>query len=278
MPVVPESAFVQNVMPQGQEAYNTIDRASPNAWGGQVAGTLDQAANELVQRALQRQQLANETNVNDVYANQFSSAARDIYQNYMKLKGKEVEVRFPEFQQQMNDLRTQIRANLPNMLQQKTFDVTSTRRVEMDLDGMTGYGAAQTKAWEWNTHAAVKADLINEADANRNDPQRVQNVRDRLDAETMDYGSRHGWSGDVFRYQVAENNDKLWSAVIKRQALSGDFTGAMKTYQDQVSAGRISGGAQGEIERFFKPIQDLQNAQNACGKVTGGQMAQAIAG
>ncbi len=76
MPVVPESAFVQNVMPQGQEAYNTIDRANPNAWGAQVAGTLEQAGNQLAQRALERQQFANETNVNDVFANQFSPASK----------------------------------------------------------------------------------------------------------------------------------------------------------------------------------------------------------
>src|SRR5208337_630323 len=128
------------------------------------------------------------------------------------------------------------------------------------------------------THTAVMADLTNEAEANWNNPQRLQNVRDRIDDETADYGLKHGWSSEVFRYQLGENNDKLWSAVIKRQALSGDFTGAMKTYRDQVSAGRISGSAQGDLEKFFKPIQDLQSAQNAYGKVTGGAMAQQIAG
>jgi hypothetical protein len=277
MPVVPNSDFVQSVMPQGQVAYNTIDRATAESFGGQIGQTLGQGGNELMQSSIRRQQLANETNVNDVYANQFSPAARDIYQNYMKLEGKDAEARFPEFQQQMNDLRAQVRAGFPNMMQQNAFDEASTRRVEADLDGMARYGAAQTKAWEWNTHTAVMADLVNEAEANYNNPQRLQNVRDRIDNETIDYGSKHGWSGDVFRYQLGENNDKLWSAVIKRQALSGDFTGAMKTYQDQVRAGRISGSAQGELEKFFRPIQDLQSAQNAYGKVTGGAMARAIA-
>jgi|GEM_PF-4806829 hypothetical protein len=84
------------------------------------------------------------------------------------------------------------------------------------------------------------ADLVNEAEANWNNPQRLQNVRDRMDNETADYGSKHGWSGDVFRYQLGENNDKLWSAVIKRKALSGDFTGAMRTYQDQVGCGEVT--------------------------------------
>lgn len=276
MPQVP-CEFVHTVMPQGQGVYNNIDKATHENFGGQMGQALDQAGNVLAQNALHRQQLANETNVNDVYANQFSPAARNIYQKHMALEGKDAEAQFLAYQQQMNDLRNQIRSNLPNMMLQKAFDEASTRRVEMDLDGMARYAAAQTKAWEWNTHTAVMGDLVNEAEANWNNPQRLQNVRDRMDTETADYGSKHGWSGDVFRYQLGENNDKLWTTVIKGQATSGDYAGAMKTYQDQVSAGRISGGAQGEIEKFFKPTQDLYQAQNAYGKVTGGHVAQAIA-
>ncbi len=186
MPVVPNSDFVQSVMPQGQMVYNNLDRATPESFGGQVGQTLQQGGNEMMQNSLRRQQLANETNVNDVYANQFSPAAREIYQNYMKLEGKDAEARFPDFQQQMNDLRAQVRGGLPNMMQQKAFDEASTRRVEADLDGMARYAAAQTKAWEWNTHTAVMADLVNEAEANWNNPQRLQNVRDRIDNETID--------------------------------------------------------------------------------------------
>ncbi|MGA2027100.1 MAG: hypothetical protein ABSH17_08535, partial [Syntrophobacteraceae bacterium] len=200
-----------------------------------------------------------------------------IYQNYMKLEGKDAEAQFPAFQQQMNDLRAQVRAGLPNAMQQKSFDQISTRRTEMDLDGMARYGAAQTKAWEWNTHNAVLNDLAGEGAANYNNPQRLKNVLDRIDNETIDYGSKHGWSPEVFQYQRGVNQDKLWSEVIKRQSLA-DPAGAMRTYQEQVAARRISGPAQGELEKFFKPIQDLQSAQNAYGKVTGGAMARAIAG
>lgn len=277
MPVVPDSAFEQHVFPQGKAAFNTIDKATPESFGGQVGQTLEQAGNQLMQHAVQRQQLANETNVNDVYANQFSPAARDIYQSYMKLEGKEAESRFPEFQQQMNDLRSQVRSSLPNMMQQKAFDEASTRRVEMDLDGMSRYAASQTKAWQWNTHNAVLNDLAAEGASNYNNPQRLQNVLDRIDNETIDYGSKHGWSPEVFRYQRGVNQDNLWSAVIKRQALN-DPAGAMRNYQEQVAAGRISGNAQGELEKYLKPQMDLAYAQNAYGKVTGWAMAQAIAG
>ena len=277
MPIVPGDPFVPSVMPQGQTIYNTIDRATPDAFGGQVGQTLSQAGDMLAQHAVQRQQLANETNVSDVYTNQFSPAARDIYQNYMKLEGKDAEARFPEFQQQMNDLRTQTRANLPNPMQQKAFDAISTRRVEMDLDGMARYAAAQTKAWQWNTHTAMIENLTDEAEANYNDPHRLKEITDRLDKETVNYANSHGWSDEVYAYQIHKNNDRLWSAVIKRQALT-DPEGALATYRDASSLKRLTGEAQAELEKVLKPHIDLFNAQNACNAVTGQATAQQIAG
>ncbi len=283
MPVVPDSVgFEQHVFPEtkptgpGPLAHEHLD-VSPAMFGGQVGQTLEKTGDMLAQHAVSRQQLVNEANVNDVYANQFSPQFRALQNEFMKLEGKEAEARFPEYQQKMNDLRAQFRDSLPNVIQQKLFDDRSTRRAEMDLDGMSRYAASQTKAWEWNTHNAVLADLAAEGAANYHNPQRLQNVLGRIDNETIDYGSKHGWSPEVFQYQRGVNQDKLWSEVIRRQALN-DFPGAMRTYQEQVTAGRISGQAQGELEKFLKPQLDLANAQNAYGKATGGAMAQAIAG
>ncbi len=276
MPVVPGDPFAPTVMPQGQIIYNAVDRATPEAFGGQVGQTLQQTAEMLAANSIRRQELANETEVNDVYTNQFSPQLRAITQNYMKLEGKDAEDQFPAFQGQMNDLRNQTRQNL-NPYQQRLFDRISTRRVECDLDGMARYAASQTKQWEWNTHNAVLSDLIGEAEANYNDPKRVAGAVSQLDNETANYGLKHGWSPEVHEYQLRKNNDMLWNAVIKRQALS-DPEGALATYLDAATKKRLSGVAQGELEKFFKPIQDLQSAQNAYGKVTGGATAQQIAG
>jgi hypothetical protein len=267
--------FVQSVLPQGQLAYQDI-RAIPEAFGGQVGQTLQQTGDMLQENSIRRQQLADETAVQDVYANQFSPQLRAITQNYMKLEGKDAEAAFPQCQQQINDLRNQTRENL-NPYQQRLFDQRSTRRVESDLDGMARYAASQTKQWEWNTHNAVLSDLIAEAEAYYNDPRRVAAVVSQLDNETANYGLKHGWSPEVHEYQLRKNNDMLWSAVIMRQALF-DPAGAMATYQDAAAKKRISGSAQGELEKFLKPIQDLQAAQSAYGKATGEAMAQAIAG
>lgn len=148
----------------------------------------------------------------------------------MKLEGKDAEDAFPQFQQQINDLRNQTRENL-NPYQQRLFDQRSTRRVEGDLDGMARYAATQTKEWQWNTHNALLNDLIAEAEANYNDPRRVAAVVSQLDNETANYANSHGWSDEVYEYQLRKNNDMLWSAVIRRQAIF-DPEGAMATYRD----------------------------------------------
>jgi hypothetical protein len=69
----------------------------------------------------------------------------------------------------------------------------------------------------------------------------------------------------------------LWSAVIKRQALT-DPEAALTTYRDASSLKRLSGEAQAELEKVLKPHIDLFNAQNAYNAATGGATAKQIAG
>ncbi len=283
MPQVP-SDFVQSVLPaQGQpgsrpeeERYFDI-HATPEMFGGQVGQTLQQTGNMLEQHAVQRQQLANETNVNDVYANQFSPQFRAFRDQFLKLEGKDAEAQFPAYEAQMNDLRAQYRAALPNDMQRMMFDERSTRRAELELDGMARYAVQQTKAWQWNTHRAVIDDLISEAEANWNNPQHLENVQSRLDDQLIDYGSKHGWSTEIYQGQRRSETDALWEAVIKRYAISGDPAGASGVYQEQNQAGRLSGQAQGRIEQFLRPFQENASAQRAFSIATGGPVAQRIA-
>ena len=251
-PVVPDSAFEQHVFPQGQEAYNTINRTTPENFGGQVGATLGQAGNMLAEHAVQRQQLINETAVQDIYANQFSPQMNTIYQNYMKLEGKDAEAQFGAFQQQMNDLRSQIRASFPNMMQQKLFDERSNSRVESDLTGMSRYGASQTKTWEWNTHNAVMGDLVAEGAANYNNPQRLADIQGRIDRTNIDYGATHGWSDEVTKHQMNENQGKFWTAVIERTALDNIYQ-AQQILDQKTKDGILSGAAQLQLQEKLRP-------------------------
>ena len=180
---------------------------------------MQQTGNMLEQHAVQRQQLANETNVSDVYSNRFSPAFRNLRENFLKLEGKDAEAQFPAYEQQAMELRNQYREALPNDIQRKLFDRDATRRVQLELDGMARYAAEQTKKYEWNTYQSAVADLASEAEANYNNPPHLEDVQARLDTKVIDYGSSHGWSPEIYQAQRKAATDRLWESVITRQAI-----------------------------------------------------------
>jgi hypothetical protein len=98
----------------------------------------------LAQHAVQRQQLLNETSVNDLYANQFAPAFRDLYNKFYQLRGKNAEAQFNDYSEQMGDLRNTFRDQLANPMQQKMFDQISRQRMNYELDGMARHAAQQT--------------------------------------------------------------------------------------------------------------------------------------
>ncbi len=153
MPVVP-TEFVQDVLPQGRLVYQDI-HATPHQFGGQLAHTLDLAGRRLQRDAIFPRQLIDATNVNDVYANQFDPAFRDMYTNFLKLDGKAAAEQLPAFQQRMTDLAAQTRDALPNDEQRQTFDLICRRRLMSDFDGMARHAADETARWQTDTTGAM---------------------------------------------------------------------------------------------------------------------------
>ncbi len=290
MPIVPGDPFVPSVMPQGQMIYNTMDRATPEAFGGQVGQTLEQAGNMLERHADVQQQMINEASVNDVYANQFSPQFRDLYGKFYQLRGKDVAAQFPAFQDQMQDLRNQVRGQLPNQMQQKMFDTISRQRIERELDGMERHASQQLQAWDLETSNNLLGSFVQDGVDKYNDPKRLQQNEKNIRVETSAYGAG-GWNPDgspglygptgagqsaaTINMRAQYYIDNMYKGAIERQ-LTSDPQAGIALYDRY--KGKLSGPMQSELERVIKPVQELGQAQAAYGKVTGGAMAQAIAG
>ena len=290
MPIVPGDPFVPSVMPQGQTIYNTMDRATPDAFGGQVGQTLQHAGNMLERHADVQQQMINEASVNDVYANQFSPQFRDLYGKFYQLRGKDVAVQFPAFQEQMQDLRKQVRDQLSNQMQQKAFDSISRQRIERELDGMTRHASQQLQAWDLETSNNLLGSFVQDGVDGYNDPKRLQQNEKNIRVETSGYGAG-GWNPDgspglygptgagqsvaTINMRAQYYIDRMYKGAIERQ-LTSDPQAGIALYDRY--KGKLSGPMQSELERVIKPVQELGQAQAAYGKVTGGAMAQAIAG
>jgi hypothetical protein len=282
MPGVP-GEFFQSVMPEaGQPGgrpelgiENNIDKATPADFGGQVGTALDQMGDQLAQHAIKRQELINEAATNDTFANKFAPQMDTIYQNYLKLEGKDAEDQFPAYQQQMNQVRQQFRDSLPNPMQQQSFDKMSMSRVESDLAGMSRYGAQQTKDWQLNTHNAVIDNLATDGAAHFNDPGRLQANQDEIDRQTVNYGATHGWSEDQTKSEMGKNQAKLWAAVIERQAVYNPLQ-AQQILDAKTKDGTLPGDAQVKLQEKLKPQMEMLQSQSAYGNVTGGATAQQI--
>lgn len=197
MAVLPdERALGQRPTPQpsGAVAGYQPTTGMEGAWGQafqQASGEWKQAAVALEQY----QAIQDETNANDVYANKFSPAFRDMYQGYRQLQGKDAVDQMPAYVQKMQELRTQVRDSLPNPRQQKMFDEYSRRRVEMELDNMALHSNTQGKLWQIGTQRSnLQNDLNIVADA----PDNPTSFADALElgrTHIYDYAKANGGIG-----------------------------------------------------------------------------------
>lgn len=150
MPVVP-TEFLQDVLPAGQLAYQQ-NHATPDEFGARMARTLELAGRRLERDALKR---IDETNVNDLFANQFDPAFRGIYKNFLNLGGKEAAEQLPAVRQQMMDLTGQFSEALPNDYQRSLFNQMSNGRMNSDLSGLARHAAASLDQWKIDTAGAI---------------------------------------------------------------------------------------------------------------------------
>lgn len=282
MPQIP-AEFIPSVQPEAGQpgskpidlSPNTIDKATPENFGSQVGNALSQTGDMLAQNAIQRQQLINEANVNDVYANQFSPKLQALRQNYMKLEGKDAEEQFPAYQAQVQGLLADTRASFPSPMAQKLFDEQSIRRTERELDVMSNYASTETKKYQLTAHTSAIDNLASDGAANYNQPQILLANQAEIDKQTVNFGATHGWSPDQIKDQMNKNQGKLWSAVIERQAVDNPVQ-AQRIFDVKTKDGTLDGNAQKELTLKLKPQMDLVQAQNAYGKVTGGVTAQQL--
>jgi hypothetical protein len=262
-------------MPEGKLAPMQI-QASPADFGAQIGQTLQQAGGETMQNALARQQLQNETTVNDVINNEFFPAFQDQYQKYYALQGKDALDQLPAYQQSMRDLVTQYRGSFANQAQQKMFDEQTSRRLQFEIAGMSRYADQQNKVWQPQTNAATVDRYINSAADKYNDPQAILvealGIRDQI----SNFSVQSGQGAEVRRQQTAAAWNKLYDAAIMRLAVN-NAAGAKELFDDGVERGLISGTGQMAIAAKLKPYLDTADASQAYSVATSGPVATRIA-
>lgn len=130
------------------------------AFGGGVAGatqglgqSISSTGNELFGRAMAMQQLANESEAREADSN-YMVAAGDLHAKYNSLQGKAAVDAYPEYANNLKELRVKMRDGLSSQTSQKMFDAQSLGTMGRSIFNGAGHAAAQNKAYAIGTATA----------------------------------------------------------------------------------------------------------------------------
>ncbi len=244
-------------MPQGQLAYQKI-HAKPDEFGARMAQALELAGQSLEREALDR---INSTNVNDVYANQFDPAFRSIYQNFLKLRGKEAAEQLTALKQQMMDLVEQTSAALPNDYQRSLFNQMTRPRMNSDLAGLARHAAASLDQWEIDTAGSISDAMGKRIGDNIYDFDRVAGPNGLINSIRRMAEARSALNGEersVSDFRAAGSIDKGLSDAILNEARSNP-TGAKLLYDRYAPYMSSDPVRQHVLDNLLPAIRQQQN-------------------
>ena len=221
MPVLPKLETSQSVFSDGSLGYQQI-QSDPEAFGGGVAKGLESVSQGLQQAgaqtgdaALRQLDLQRETNANNQYANSFSPALRDIYTKYYSLQGKDAVDQMPAFTQQIMDLQNQQRDALKDPVAQHMFDQVSTRRTQMELDGMARYADQQNKVYQTQASDGMVRSFQQTAADRSNDPIVFNGMVQSVEQERMAHAATVGQPVEYAKAQVQKDTSAMWVDRLK---------------------------------------------------------------
>lgn len=248
MPVLPRLETSQSIFNNTPLQSQQI-QTSPDQFGGEIAqgvGQLaqgvQQARNSVGDVAMRQLDLQRETNANNQYANNFSPALRDVYSKYYALQGKDAVDQLPDFQKQIQDLQQTQRGQLQDPIAQRMFDQVSTRRVQMELDGMARYADQQNKVYQQQASDGMVKSFQQQAVDKWNDPIVFNGMAQSVAVERMSHAAATGQPVEYAKATIAQDISKMWTDRLQMMANQDP----VKAYQTLESGEDWSANGQGQ--------------------------------
>ena len=205
---------------------------------GPALGNVGAGLNSAAQSMQQMQQLQNETDAGNAYANDFSPKVRALVQQYRTLQGKDAVDQLPAFQDQIAKIRQDTSSGLSNKLTQLNFDQISRQRTERELGGMNDYASGQQKVYQAQTSDAMMNDFAQDGATNYQDPKRLSSNLASIVTEAQQFGQQAGQNPAVIEQRTQQTFDKLFATSVQSAISQGDIQGA-KALLDQASTSGI---------------------------------------
>lgn len=217
MATVPYSPVIDQTL-QGAAPQVSVP-ANPDAFGVNVARAtenlgkgIESDSNELFARALQIQNLNNETEAKEADS-RYMIKAGELHANYSALEGKAAVDAYPKYAADLQSARQDMRNGLSNPMAQKLYDSSSLSTMGRSIFNGAGHAATQQKAYVVNTATAnMELDANTVADNPKDEglfQQRLQRTREN--AETVAAAKGAGIGDPQSQALAQDATSKLWA-------------------------------------------------------------------
>jgi hypothetical protein len=193
--------------------------APVEAFGGAVGHALSslgdqvhRSSDQLWQRAVEMQNLENETNAKRADT-EYMTKAGMLHAEFSSLEGLAAKQAYPQYIKNLQDSRTAIRGSLNNPMAQKMYDASSMNFMGRSIFNGAGHAATQAKVASVNASKSRVQSLTDNIGANPYDEEGFQRSVKSIQAETRSQGAQGGWSEDQVK---ATSDANVSSAVATR--------------------------------------------------------------
>lgn len=217
-------------MPQAPLLSPNVDPSSggtPNigigvpveAFGGAVGHALSslgdqvhRSSDQLWQRAVEMQNLENETNAKRADS-EYMTKAGMLHAEFSSLEGLAAKQAYPKYIKDLQESRTSVRNSLNNPMAQKMYDASSLNFMGRSIFNGAGHAATQAKVASVNASKSRVQSLTDNIGAQPEDEEGFQRSVRSIQAETRSQGAQSGWSTDQIK---ATTDTNVSSAVATR--------------------------------------------------------------
>lgn len=253
----------QSVFPGVPTEGMRID-ASPLLAAGRVgAGVQDigaaigQGADVLAQHAIRFQGMQNETAAKDADVKGMVAIGK-LENDYYSKEGKNALDAYPAFQKGVQDLRSQMMANMPNAAAARMFDQVFARRVGYSVTAGSRYAAQQSKVYMTQTSEARVQASIDDATRHYNDPAWFQRSVGIVEDEARQQGEMMGWSPEVTAQHAATYRSEAWKARLM-QVTDDNPQAALKMFE--ANSDQMDAQAQLQVEHGIRTAIKVQRSE-----------------
>lgn len=174
---------------------------------GELGKQLERSGDELFQRAMAMQQLANTSEASEANTG-FMIASGDLRAKYGALQGKAAVANYPKFTEDMKGLQDKFSASLTNPMSRRMFDQESRGTMARTIFSAAGHSATENRQWAVGTAKAQVATSFAKISENPYDDVEFQSRLKDIEANTRHYSALEAGDtggGEITQYNVLKN-------------------------------------------------------------------------